>query len=84
MDARVEIVAATLREHGHNATGSGADTDTLATAIVNALDAGTAAFVETEGGTDDQLDDTAHDTETANPETPKGTGREGGSRRSAQ
>jgi hypothetical protein len=77
-DARIATVADVLREHGHNATGSGADTDTLATAIVNALDAGAAeaeATAETEMATDEHG---TPDASAGNPETPVGTGTEGG------
>ena len=77
-DPRIETVAGVLREQGHNATGSGMDTDTLATAIVNALDAqhGEAgAEADTGELTADEL---AAASASPNPETPGGTGTEGG------
>jgi len=77
-DPRIQTVADVLREHGHNATGSGADTDQLATAIVNALDAKHAEpEAEPEVPSGDVVDDPTA-AGAGNPETPGGTGIDGG------
>lgn len=77
-DPRIQTVADTLREHGHNSTSTGLTTDDLATAIVNALD-GKAAGADDEAD-DDEAAEAAEGAGTApvNPETPTGTGTEGG------
>jgi hypothetical protein len=68
-----------LRDTGHNATGTGHTTDDLATMIVNALDESDAAGGAGDVPAGDAGDGEASaDTVPANPETPAGTGTEGG------
>jgi hypothetical protein len=78
-DPRVETVAQVLRDAGHNATGTGHTTDDLATMIVNALDESDAAGGSEEVPAGDSGDgEVSADTVPTNPETPVGTGTEGG------
>jgi len=78
-DPRIETVAQVLRDAGHNATGDGHTTDDIATMIVNALDR---EHGDGAAATDDETaagdGDTTGDTAAGNPETPVGTGTEGG------
>lgn len=82
-DARIDTITQVLRDHGHNSTSTGLTTDDLAKAIIDALDGSTPT---TEGDAKepaaDATDETAAGSGT-NPETPVGTGTEGGTAEAA-
>jgi hypothetical protein len=83
-DPRIETVANVLRENGHNATGTGFTTDDLAAAIVGALTEQAASADEGETSAADSADAEAAAADApANPETPTGTGTEGGAESAA-
>ncbi|HET9247709.1 MAG TPA: hypothetical protein VFO15_18035 [Xanthobacteraceae bacterium] len=77
-DPRIQTVVNTLVEHGHNSTSDGLTTDDLATAIVNALDREHGEHDEGEDTGELSAEEVAAAGTQPNPETPAGTGTEGG------
>lgn len=77
-DARIQVVADVLTAHGHNSTATGLTTDDLAAAIVGALTEHAATADDDADGGDDTGELAAADVPAPNPETPAGTGTEGG------